>query len=248
MFTTYIHTNKIFFISILIIMLNVLAGCTTIRPTELCTPSQQIQLKKQRTITQSRLDRRVIDLSRIRREVTQNHCVRTFFTPANKSAQCTILLARTNSLTTKVRTLRERLYELDLALAGRPFPFRHVISCKASWGVAQPKKPRLKPTVIRQQKPKTAVPKPRTKLASTVAAPSYTTTLPTLIEAEKVDAPPPPTTQSPEMPAYIAPVTATPPAERPYVENNEIRVVGSEFFQDQSAPTNRPVPAHAPAQ
>ena len=78
--------------------------------------------------------------------------------------------------------------------------------------------------------------------------PADTATLPTTIEAEEADYTPSAAMQASDLPTYIAPVTAAPPAVRPYAENIKVRVVGSEFFQDQSAPADRLVPAHAPVQ
>lgn len=239
------NSNRILFSSILLTFFSVLTGCTTTRPTELCTPFEQRQLKQQLITTQSLLDRKEADLSRARQAVAQDRCVGSLFTSAVKSAQCAKLRAKTDNLTTEIQTLRERLNELNLALAGRPSPAKHVKSCKASWVVSH-KKPRSKTANTSQRKLKAMTAKPHAGLASTITLPAYTSPAP--VKAEDVDYTSSATVQTSNPPAYVAPVTATPPVERPYTTNAKVRVVGSEFFQDQSAPANQPAPVHAPAQ
>lgn len=237
--------NRILFPSILLTFLGVLTGCTTMRPTESCTPSEQAQLRKQHIVTQSLLDRKEADLSRMRRTVARNQCAASVFAPAVKTAQCTKWRTRTDNLTIEVQTLRERLHELNLALVGRPSPSRHVKSCKASWVVPH-RKLQSKTANTPQRKPKTATDKPRAELATRITVPAYTAPAPA--KAEEVDYTPSAKIQTSDTPAYVAPATAARPMERSYTANAKVRVVGSEFFQDQSAPEDRPVPAHAPAQ
>lgn len=232
--------NRGLFYSALFIVSGVLAGCTTIRPTESCTPAEQKQLKKQLVVTQSLLDRTEADLSRLRKTATEDRCVGGVFTPVVKSLQCTTLLTRTDRLATETQTLRERLHELNMALAGRPSPSKHVKSCKASWVVPH-KKPQAKNAHVPQRK----IAKPSAELTSKITLPAYAS--PDPVEAEEVDFSSSATVQTLNTPANVAPVTPTPPVERSYTTNTNVRVVGSEFFQDQSTPVSQPVPAHAPA-
>ncbi|MCH4539213.1 hypothetical protein DK867_13220 [Ochrobactrum sp. POC9] len=244
MFFISINSNRTLFYSTLLILSGALAGCTTIPPAELCTPAEQKQLKKQHLITQSALDRKEAELSRLKKTSAQNRCVGSLFTPAVKSAQCKELLTRTDRVVTESQTLRERLNELNMALAGRPSLSKYVKSCKASW-VASPKKPQSKTVLVRRQKFK-ATARPHDEMASTIAMPAYET--PASAEVEKVDYTSSATVQtSNTTPAYVAPVKLAPPVERPYTSNAKVRVVGSEFFPDQSVPASQPVPDHAPA-
>ncbi|MHC5230323.1 hypothetical protein [Brucella sp. LJL56] len=232
--------NKSLFYSIFFMISGVLAGCTTIRPTEMCTPTEQKQLKKQLLVTQSLLDRKEMDLSRLRKTITEDRCLGGVFTPAVKSSQCTTLLTRTDRLATETQTLRERLHELNMALAGRPSPSRHVKSCKVSWVVLH-KKPQAKTAHVPQRK----IAKPSAELTSKITLPAYAS--PNPVEAEKVEFSSSATVQTVNTPTYVAPVTPTLPMERSYTTNTKVRLVGSEFFQDQSTPAIQPVPAHAPA-
>ncbi len=235
--------NRKLFYSVLLIASAALAGCTTTAPRDLCTPAEQKQLKKHLLSTQSLLDQKEASLSRLRATATQDRCMGSLFTPAVKSAQCAKLLTKTDKLKTETQTLRERVHELNMALAGRPSPSRHVKSCRASW-IVTPKKPRSKTVLIPQQKSKT-ITRPKAKIASAIALPVYE--IPAPIKAEKVDYIPASTVQTSNTPAYVAPVTSAPPVERPYTENTKVRVVGSDFFPDQSALAGQPAPAHAPA-
>lgn len=232
--------NKSLFYSVLFIISGALSGCTTIRPTEMCTPTEQKQLKKQLLVTQSLLDRKEMDLSRLRKTITEDRCLGGVFTPAVKSSQCTTLLTRTDRLATEIQTLRERLHELNMALAGRPSPSRHVKSCKASWVVFH-KKSQAKTAHVPQRK----IAKPSAELTSKITLPAYAS--PDPVEAEEVNFSSSATAQTVNTPAYVAPVTPAPPVNRSYTTNGNVRVVGSTFFPDQSAPASQPVPVHAPA-
>lgn len=239
-----INSNRSLTYSVVLIFSGILAGCTTIRPPESCTPAEQIQLKKQLRVTQSLLDRKEAELSQMRKTSAQNRCVGILFTPAVKSAQCTKLLTRTDHLVTETQTLRERVNELNMALAGRPSPSKHVKLCKASW-VVSPKKPQSKTVHVPQRKSR-GIAKPSAEMANSIALPAYETPAP--VETEKVDYTSSATVQtSNTTPAYVAPVATTPPVERPYTANAKVRVVGSGFFPDQSTPASQPTPAHAPA-
>lgn len=225
---------------ILLMFAGLLTGCTTIPSTKLCTPTEQRQLKRQLLATQSLIDRKEAELSRSRKDAAEDHCVGSLLTPAVKSARCTKLLVRTKRLATETKILRERLNELDLALVGRTSPSKHVKSCKASW-VASPQKPQSKIVHVPQRKPK-AIAQSHVKMASAIVRPVYE--IPTPIEAEKVDYTPSSTVPISTAPVYVAPAAITPPLERPYTANAKVRVVGSEFFPDQSALTSRLVPVH----
>lgn len=239
-----INSNRATFYSAILLLSGVLAGCTTIPPTKLCTPLEQKQLKKQYLLTQSALDRKEAELSRLRKTSSQDRCVGSLFTSAVKSAQCTKLLTRTDRLASETQTLRERLNELNMALAGRASPSKHVKSCKASW-VASPKKPQLKTVHIPQQKFK-ATAKAHAEMSSAIALPAYETPAP--VEVEKVDYTSSAAVQSSDItPTHVAPAKIAPPVERPYTANANVRVVGSEFFPDQSALASQPTPDHAPA-
>ncbi|MBB3215008.1 hypothetical protein FHW72_000054 [Ochrobactrum sp. RC6B] len=236
-------SNRNLFYSVLLIVSGALAGCTTVPPAELCSPKEQKQLRKQLLITRSLLDRNETNLSVLRKTATQDRCLGTLFAPAAKSEQCTKLLTKMDRLTAETRTLHERVHELNMALAGRTSPSRHVKSCKASW-VVVPKKVQPKAAYIPQRKIKTPA-RPITKSVATVTLPVYQTVAP--VKAEEVNYKPSPITQTSNAPTYVAPVTSTPPAERAYTANTKVRVVGSEFFPDQSALASQPTPDHAPA-
>ncbi len=160
----------------------------------------------------------------MRKTATQNRCVGSLFTPAVKSARCTKLLTRTDHLVTETQTLRERVNELNMALAGRPSASKHVKSCNAS-RVASPKKPLSKTVHVPQQK-SGGIAKPSVEMANSIALPAYETPAP--VETEKVDYTSSATVQTSNItPAYVAPVATTPPVERPYTANAKVRVVGS---------------------
>jgi len=237
-----IRSNRKSLYSVLLVFCGGLAGCTTIPPEELCTPTQQKQLNKQLLATQSIADRKEAELARLKKAAVHQHCVGSLFTPAAKSAQCTQLLAKTDRLTTETQTLRERIYELNMALAGRPSPSKQVKSCKATW-VVPPKKFQSKTghAPHRRSKP---VAKPRAQMTSTIALPVYE--IPAPAKVEKLDYSPS-KVQTSNSPTYIAPVQTTPTGEHPYVANTKVRVVGPEFFQDQSTLASQPTPVLAPA-
>lgn len=236
------HNGRLFY-SIILMFVGLLTGCTTIHPTKLCTLTEQKQLKRQLLVTQSLIDRKEAELSHSRKDAAEDHCVGSLFTPAVKSARCTKLLVRTKRLATETKTLRERLNELNLALVGRASPSKHVKSCKASWVVSpqKPQKPQSKIVHVLQRKPK-AIAKPHVKMASAIVVPVYE--IPAPIEAEKLDYTPSSTVPISTAPVYVAPAAITPPLERPYTANANVRIVGSEFFPDQSALTSQPVPVH----
>lgn len=233
------HRSLIY--SAIVIFCGVLSGCTTIPSKDLCTPAEQKQLEKQRLVTQSDLDRKAAELSRLKKTLAQDRCVGSLFTPAVKSAQCTKLLSRTDRLMTETQALRERLNELDMALTGRPSSSKYVKSCKASW-VVSPRKHHSKTAHVSRHKLKATA-----KTVSTITLPAYETHAP--VEEKKVDYTSSAAVHTSDtISAPIAPNETIAPVERPYTANANVRVVGSKFFPDQSAPASRPVPDHAPAQ
>lgn len=237
------YSNRILFYSVLSIVSGSLAGCTTVPPAELCSPAEQKQLRKHLLATESLLDRKEADLAVLRKKAIQDRCSGGLFIPVAKSAQCTKLHTKTDRLTAETQTLRERVHELNMTLAGRPSASKHIKSCKASW-VVIPKKIQSKPIRIPAKKTETTA-GPSTEMVATGALPVYTTPAP--VAADEVNDKPTSTVLTPNGSTYVAPVTTTPPAERTYTPNTKVRVVGSEFFPDQSGLTSQPTPAHAPA-
>ncbi|MBB5701874.1 uncharacterized protein (UPF0335 family) [Ochrobactrum daejeonense] len=244
MFLKSFKINVLFFLAALFAMSGILTACTTVRPPEVCSVAEKQRLRKYVTPTEKRLRRKEAELSRKRKAATDERCVGSLFSHAVKSNRCTRLTSRIERLETEIETLQGRLLELNAALAGRPSSSTYVKSCKATWIIVR--RTRKKPKSAVAPRKTVAVDERRKRpLNKNTTKPNEETF--TDQEIQPINYAPEPIASAPAMPTYIAPPSGPVPQMRFYNDNSKVRVVGSSFFPDQSAPANQLVPAHAPA-
>ncbi|TPF75945.1 hypothetical protein FHY56_07645 [Brucella gallinifaecis] len=226
-----------------------LSGCTTTQPPELCSSQEILRLNKQIAPIKTRLERNQTRLSKVQADITKESCTGSLFKSAVQSPKCERLKDREKSLTSESKLLKERLNELNAAIAGRAHASQHVKSCTASWlPVRKAKKAPPKPAPVKAKAKKIAsIDKPAEASGLPVedyVVPAYSSSQPTQPEAVGYTATPQSLSQPPK---HVAPVTTAPPVERVYSGNTAVRVIGSSFFPDQLKPADPQVPAHEPA-
>lgn len=228
--------------------ITLLSGCTTTRSVQPCSTQEAARLSKLIAPTKATLDKNQMQLSKIRGERAKEHCAGSLFTPASKSAKCERLNFQELNLISESRIASEQLAEINAAIAGRVHAGQHVKSCVASWlpkRTVQKAVPNIKKRTAHVKPPLKAPVKVRPSLAvEDYVVPAYSSS--PISKQETVGYTPYAMPVS-NAPSHIAPVTATPPAERAYSDNAKVRVIGSSFFQDQSKPVGPQVPDHAPA-
>ncbi|MCL7998191.1 hypothetical protein M8994_08050 [Brucella sp. 21LCYQ03] len=228
----------------------VISGCTTTQPLQLCSNQQIERLSKQIAPTKASLSKNQTQLTSIRIELAKEQCVAGLFTRATKSQKCDRLKSQEDKLNSENKILEERLHETDAAITGRAHPGQHVKSCSASWlpvrvtKKAAPKRPPVKAQVKKVEKPSKPVATAGLPIEDYVV-PAYSSAQPMQAEPIGYTSPSRPISHAP---SHVAPVAPTPPVERAYSENANVRVIGSSFFHDQSKPVGPQAPDREAAQ
>lgn len=244
MFLKPLKINVFCFLSALLAVSGVLTACTTVRSPEICSAAEKQRLRKFVAPTEKRLQRKETELSRKKKAATNEQCVGSLFSRAVKSDRCIRSMNQIERLESEIGTLQGRLLELNAALAGHPSPSIHVRYCKTTWVTARPHRKKLKSAVApRKTMPADEGGKP--SFGKNTIKPTEETFADQALQP--ISYVPEPVASTPPTPTYIAPPSEPVPQVRFY-DDSKIRVVGSSFFPDQSAPANQLVPAHEPAQ
>lgn len=228
---------------------NLIAGCTTIQKSYICTPQQQARLNIAKTQTTKDIQQLRSALTNVHLKMNQDNCRGSLFSGPLKSNKCESYKMQIVKLKSAIKKHQGRLYEINAAINGRLHKEDHVKSCSPTWlssPVRQTRKAPKRLPVVKKKQSVTPVKTVEKLVPDIVVEPS--TPLPMdpahmpLPENESENKNTPV-----ELPFYKARPKSEPTIEeksvrreRSYTPNPSIRVVGPTFFADQSGAEDPP--------
>lgn len=236
---------------------SIIAGCTTVQKSYICTPQQEARLNIAKAQTTKDIQRFRSSLSNVHLKINQDECRRTLFSRPLDSNKCESYKMQTEKLKSAIRKHQERLHEINAALNGRLHKEDHVKSCSPTWLSSPVRQIRKAPKRLPAVKKKQSVTPVK---ATEKLVPDIVVEPPTPLPTDPAHMPLPENESENkntpvELPFYKARPKSEPTIEeksvqleRSYIPDPNIRVVGPTFFADQSEPEDPPFRAHEPDQ